>query len=151
MPKSEELMKLIRRGASPEEIMERFKMPPSRLRRMLRGKHLQERLRLAEDIAAEVVVHQTAAGVYDAARRLIELMASEKVETARKVGFALLSEGMQICQENDAADLRKAAPSPVRPADLLVPLDMQPPRAPAGRPARRPGKEKTPRTTRRKQ
>jgi len=126
MSKSEELIRLIRGGASPEEIMERFKMPPSKLHRMLHGKRLQKRLKLAEDIAAEVVLHQTASGVYDAARRLIELMSSEKVETARKIGFALLNEGMHICKGNDTTNLPETTPSPLKPVEFLVPLQTQP-------------------------
>lgn len=112
MPSYKELMKLIRQGKSPAEILEEMPMPPSRLRRMLNGKRMQALLKLEEEIAAELVCHNTATGIFAVAERLNELTKAQNAETARKVCLALLGEGLRNAEGDQPTEQAAAGPPP---------------------------------------
>jgi len=94
----DELARLIRRGLTAEEIIERLGVEPARLRRMLKGKRLARRLALIEEVALRVAAHRTAGRVAEMTERLVELAYSDKSETARKACVALLGEGIRIME-----------------------------------------------------
>ena len=94
MPSYKYLLKLIREGKTPAQIMELMPMRPGRWRRMLNRKRFREELAIAESLAAVMAVHRVATGVQSAAERFSELMECDKPETARKVAIALLREGL---------------------------------------------------------
>lgn len=122
MPGYKELMRLIRQGKSPDEILQKFRMPPSKFRRMLNGKQIQAYLQLEEELAAEIVGHKTAAGILPVAERLRELMRAENVETSRKVCIALLSEGLRNFEADHLKDQSNAQ---LPPWKLLEPANSQ--------------------------
>ncbi len=94
-----DLIKFIREGKTPDEIMQLMPMRPSKWRRMLSSKSFREKLAIAESLAAVMAVHQVATGVQCAAARFSELMDCDKPETARKVAMALLREGLHSQQD----------------------------------------------------
>jgi len=94
MPSYKDLLKLMHDGCSPREILERMPMPPSHLKRMLGGKRLRDALRMREELAAALAVHEIAAGVHGVTGRFTELLDSQRPETVRKVCLALLHEGL---------------------------------------------------------
>ncbi len=104
MPSYKDLMKLIRAGLSPEEIMARLDVWPSQMRRMLTSQRLMEELALQERLAREIVRHQTASGVHTVAAKLREIAFGERTETARKACLTLLAEGLRGGDEAPAAD-----------------------------------------------
>lgn len=104
MPSYKDLMKLIRAGLSPEEIMARLDVKPSRLRQMLTSKRLTEELALQERLAREVVRHQTAADVHTVAGKLREIAFGERTEAARKACLTLLAEGLRGGDEAPPAE-----------------------------------------------
>lgn len=103
MPSYKYLLKLIREGKTPDQIVQLMPMGPSRWRRMLKIKRFREELAVAESLAAVMAVHKVAIGVQCAAERFGELMDCDKPETARKVAVALLREGLQYGENLDDA------------------------------------------------
>ena len=95
MPSYKDLLKLMRQGKSPQEILDRLPMRPSHLKRMLWGKRFRDALKMREDLAVRMVAHQMAAGVHDVAERFSELLETGSSETVRKVCLALLHEGLR--------------------------------------------------------
>ncbi len=128
MPSYKQLLELIQKNKSPEEIHRIMPMRPSHWRRMLWGKRFRDALQTQEDIAAAIATHRIAAGTNEATDRLVELMQSQNAETARKACMSLLSEGLRITAEADERADEKAATRPsevTAPWKLLRPLEGQ--------------------------
>jgi hypothetical protein len=90
-----DLLALIREGLDAQAIMDRLHLPPSRLQRLVESRRLREALDAEAELAAALARHRTAGAVDRTAKRLHELAASEKDETARRVCEALLAEGLR--------------------------------------------------------
>ena len=99
MPSYRDLLKFIREGKTPDQIVQLMPMRPSCWRRMLNRKRFREELAISESLATVMAVHQVATGVQCAAARFRELMDCDKPETARKVAIALLREGLHRSQD----------------------------------------------------
>jgi hypothetical protein len=108
-----DLLRLLRAGASPQFIVERMDVAPSRLRRMLEGPRLKTQLELEARLAAASADHRALSQLQDIAERLRELTWSEKEETARKACTDLLARAAR-CLEN-----LRSATSPIEPAAVL--------------------------------
>ena len=121
MPSYKDLLKLIREGNRPEEILRRLPMCPSRLKRILRGKRFQDALKMEEHLAVTAAIHRIASCVQGAAGRFTELLASEKDETVRKVCLALLKEGLQCASTERTKDATSAKSPGPKPGMLLKP------------------------------
>lgn len=115
MASYKDLLKLLRRGASPAEIVRQLGVRPSWLRRLMESKRLKEQLRLEEDIAAEVTAHRAAVGVYDMVNRLVELAHSGSPEASRRAACDLLAEGLQA-----SGAARKDRPARQNPLAMLL-------------------------------
>lgn len=123
MPCYKELLALIRKGKSPQEIMKHISLPPSRLRRMLKGKRLNACLKIERELTGVLVEHCTVTQVYDVIKRFVELMEATNPETSRKVCLALISEGLLNCQTQtpeDNAPADRQQPK-IKPWTLLKP------------------------------
>jgi hypothetical protein len=108
MPSYKDLLKLLREGKTPEEIVRRMNMRPSHWRRMLSGKRMRDALKMEEDISVLMAVHRIAAAVEGAADKFTELMDTDSPETARKVCLALLHEGLRTARKTKAQTLQAA-------------------------------------------
>ena len=117
MPSHEDLLKLISEGASPREILQRFKLPPSRLKRILRGKRFRSALRLQEELAALLAGHEIGASAHEVAKRLTELLGARQPETVRKVCLSMLRQCLRNTpsrkREDASQSLENAEPSAV--------------------------------------
>ena len=105
MPSYKDLLRLLRKGKTPREIISFLEMRPSRWRKMIEGKRFKDTLGTEEQLSAIMAAHDIAAGVHDAAERFAELLTCDKPETVRKVALALLPEGLAAaaCQRNQDA------------------------------------------------
>lgn len=118
-----DLLKLIQQGLSAEEIMLRLDVCPSKLRRMMRSEKLIDQLAVQEELARQIVRHQTASDVQTMMAKMRELALGEKTETARKACLALLTDGFSdgtdrtIPQPNILQEI--ALDSNASPMDLL--------------------------------
>ena len=120
MASYKDLMKLMRKGLSAGEIMERLKLTPSRLRQILAVKRLSATLEAEEYLARQIVRHQLASGVQTAAIKMRELIEGEQTETMRKACLTLLTEGLSAADGNiAAADKSDEADAATLPADAL--------------------------------
>jgi hypothetical protein len=68
-----------------DEIIKYFDLPPSRLLRMLRGKRLQRKLALQEEIATVLVEQHRRNWMRSVASRLTDLMEARSSEATRKI------------------------------------------------------------------
>jgi len=116
-----DLLKCIRTGLSPQEIMDRLDVCPSKLRTMLAGKKLANRLAAEAQLARQIVRHQTAADVQTVAAKLREIAFGEKSETARKACLALLAEGLGCYAEENAAPAAEGLGPNADPLALMTP------------------------------
>lgn len=124
MPRYQELLALIRSGKTPQEIMKHLSLPPSKLRRMLKGKRLNACLKIERELTGLIVSHCTVTRVHDVIKRFVELMEAANPETARKVCLALISEGLQsskIPTSEDDAPSEQQQPPKLEPWMLLKP------------------------------
>lgn len=121
MPTHKDLVKLIRAGLSPQEIMDRLDICPSKLRRMLAGKKLANRLAAEVQLARQIVRHQTAADVQTVAGKLREIAFGEKTETARKACLALLAEGLGCYAGENASPAAEAVGPNADPLAMMTP------------------------------
>ncbi len=119
MPSYTQLLDLIRRGHSPQEIRRRMAMRPSHWRRMLAGKRFHQALKIEEDLSILLAVHHIASSVHGAGERFAELMEAGNPETVRKVCLALLREGLKDHRQKHSG-VSKASTEPTgRPWSLL--------------------------------
>ena len=135
MASYKDILRAIRQGQSPREIIEQLRLSPSRAQRLLKCKALKRHLRMEEQIAAMMVSHETAAAAHLVSRKLLELLDSGSAETTRKACLALLNEATQ----HDEPDGKVS--SSVNPAAVLKPLTGPAARPFAARPNARPAKE----------
>jgi hypothetical protein len=95
MPGYKDLLRLIRSGKGPAEIIAELNCSPTELRRMLRGKRFRDALALERQLAATVARHKTAAGAGEVVSKLSHLTRTKNPETVRKVCVALLNEAVR--------------------------------------------------------
>jgi DNA-binding MarR family transcriptional regulator len=123
MPGYRDLLKLLRKGKKPSEIMEELEIPPSRLRRMLASEGFKREIKLEKQLTRTMTSLQSARGSLAALERLGQLLLAENEETARKVCMSLLEEDRELA-ELLAAETRPGggSPAPLAPWMKLTPL-----------------------------
>ena len=122
MPSHKDLLNLISEGASPREILQRLKLRPSHLKRILRGKQFRSALQLHEELAALLAGHEINAGVHKVAKRFTKLLGAPQPETVRKVCLSMLRQ----CLRNTPAWEREDAsqsPENADPSAVIEPLE----------------------------
>ena len=93
---------LLNKELTPQEIVERLGVRPSRLRQMLESKRLAERLGLVEQIAAMRADHATLSAVAAAAEKLAALAAKDG-ETGRKACLDVLAQARVVRTDRQSA------------------------------------------------
>ena len=109
MASYKDVLRMLRKGESPERIVRLMEMRPSHWKRMLNGKRFRDALRTEEDLAAVIASHAVSLGMHSAAERFGELLGSDKPETARKVALAILHQGLRRYKGKRAGKLRPHA------------------------------------------
>jgi len=94
MASYKDVLRMLRKGESPQRIVRLLDIRPSQWRRILSGKRFRDALRIEEDLASVIASHAVSLETHSAAEKFSELLASDKPETARKVALAILHQGL---------------------------------------------------------
>ena len=97
---------LLDENLSPEQIVARLNVRPSRLRRLLASKRLAARLNAVESVADRRGVHALISRIGQAAGRLVKLVESERPETARKACLDVIGTARQVHKSRADAEQR---------------------------------------------
>ena len=81
---------------SPEEVVARLNVRPSRLRQLLASKRLASRLKAVESVADRKAVHALISRLAHAAGGLVKLVESGRPETARKACLDVIATARQV-------------------------------------------------------
>jgi len=87
----------------PDEIITRLNVTPSRLRQMLQSRRLKQRLEAAADLTEQVHGERLMKNMEQVSRRLIDMTASDRPETARRACEHLLAECQKLILQNHQA------------------------------------------------
>ena len=103
MAKWQELCELLMdKELTPQEIVEKLRVKPCRLKQMLESKRLAERLELVEKIAAVRADHAILVAMEAAADKLAAL-ATKDTETGRKACLDVLAQGQALRTQRESA------------------------------------------------
>lgn len=119
---------LLNEDLSPQEIVSRLNVRPSRLRQLLAGKRLAARLQVAESVANRQAGHAVVSAVASAVRQLTALTSSNKDETARKSCLDVINTGRQVYKKevNSQKEVSVRPPWASRPGNHEEPYEDDP-------------------------
>lgn len=108
-----DLLKLIEQGMSLSAIVSELKLPPSRVKRILARKRLQQHLELERMLSEVAVGHALAAGALEMQQRCAEIARNSDGETARKAAQGLLDDARaqsEAAMADEAQDMEEDTP-----------------------------------------
>ena len=100
-----DMLGLIRQGKSPEEILKTLSLCPSRLRRLLNSKRLNQQLELERDVSRKCGAYALGSGIHEMVRRCRELAEEGIGDTARKAAESLLEQAKQRLERTPNQEL----------------------------------------------
>jgi hypothetical protein len=89
MASYKDVLKLIREGKSPAEVLAAIPGPPSVVKRVLCGRRFAAQLEMERQMSGRLGRHQLAVALHHLIQRRLELVDDENVETARKAAESL--------------------------------------------------------------
>ena len=98
---------LLDEDLSPEKIVARLNVRPSRLRQLLASKRLAARLKAVETVADRKAVHTFISRIARAAGRLVKLVESGRPETARKACLDVIATARQVHKSRSDEEQRE--------------------------------------------
>jgi len=105
MPGYRDLLRLIHKGKSPEEIIAALDVYPSRLRRILASKRARSRLELEKEISRKLAARKLGAGIHQMVERCREIAGDGDGDTARKAAEGLIERAKEQLEKTPSQDL----------------------------------------------